>query len=197
MQDNKKTEKWMPITNYKGIYEVSSLGRIRSIDRNVCYNNGHVRFYRGIYLSPKIEKHGYLAVNLKNGDKGILHRIHRLVAEAFIPNTDGKDMVNHIDGNKANNCIENLEWNSCTENNRHARKTGLVVTPSGADYSGSKAVIQLDLDGNYIKEFGGLREAERATKATAINISYCCRGKYQQSGGFKWMYKKDFETINQ
>lgn len=182
--------------DYEGIYEVSSFGRVRSLDRIVECKNGALKPKKGLILSPKVEKAGYLAVNLKYGGKSTMKRIHCLVAQSFIPNPENKDIVNHINGVKSFNFPENLEWNTSTENNTHARKTGLTPnTASGSKNTKSKAVIQLDLSGNYIAEFGGLREAARNTPANNTNIMFCCQGKYSQSGGFKWMYKSDYERI--
>lgn len=197
MQDNTKDiEIWKPIIGFEGIYEVSSHGRVRSLDRIVECKNGALKPKKGLVLSPKIEKSGYLAVNLKYGGSGIMKRIHCLVAQAFIPNPENKDIVNHKNGIKSANYLFNLEWNTSTENNQHARRTGLTKnTASGSKNSKSKAVVQLDLNGNFIAEFGGLREAARNTTANNTNIMFCCQGKYSQSGGFKWMYKSDYQKI--
>lgn len=189
-------EIWKPVIGFEGIYEVSSHGRVRSLDRIVECKNGVLKTKKGLILSLKLEKSGYLAVNLKYGGNGVMKRVHCLVAQSFIPNPENKEMVNHKNGIKSINYPYNLEWNSGIENNHHARRTGLIKnTASGSKNTKSKAVVQLDLSGNYIAEFGGIREAARNTTANNTMIMFCCKGKYSQSGGFKWMYKSDYESI--
>lgn len=106
-------EVWKPIKNYEGCYEISNLGRVKSLARQV--KGG--RITEEIILKPVKNSHGYLQVDLCLSGKMKHHKIHRLVAEAFIPKTDeAKDTVNHIDYNKFNNCVDNLEWLSNREN---------------------------------------------------------------------------------
>lgn len=104
-------EVWKEINDYEGLYEVSSLGRVRSLDRYVSYTNGQIHLHKGKVLRPGV-CNGYLQVVLcKNGE--VKHPlVHRLVAEAFIPNPDNLPQVNHKDENPSNNTIDNLEW--CT-----------------------------------------------------------------------------------
>ena len=101
-------EEWRPISGYEGLYEVSSYGRVRSLDRYIIDILGHRRLQKGKVLSSIKDKGGYLVVNLQ----GRMFKIHRLVAQAFIPNQDNFPQVNHRDEDKTNNIAENLEW--CT-----------------------------------------------------------------------------------
>lgn len=107
-------EIWKPIEGYEGLYEVSNLGRVRSLDRYVkrVTKRGVVnQFHAGRVLSPKKTKVGYLEVQLfNNQSKGKMWRVHRLVAETFMPCDDSTLEVNHIDENKLNNEVDNLEW---------------------------------------------------------------------------------------
>ena len=114
-----KREEWKPIKNYEGLYEISTLGRVRRFYENRdgnCRNDrilkpASTRRYRHVTLSKKDTKKNY--------------RIARLVAETFIPNPENKKQVNHIDGDPSNNCVENLEWCTPSENTLHAIETGL------------------------------------------------------------------------
>lgn len=125
------TELWKSIKGYEGIYEVSNLGNVRNIKPRYKYINPN-----GLLKPVKLNT-GYLNVSLINKDKiRKEHRVHRLVAEAFIPNTDNKPQVNHIDSNRANNNVENLEWVTCKENIVHAQKQGRLFD---AQQKGGKA----------------------------------------------------------
>lgn len=108
-------EEWRKIVGYEGLYEVSSLGRVRSLDRYVktCY--GSYRLHKGKILSPGIRPDGYLVVSLQYR----MFRVHRLVAQAFIPNPDNLPQVNHLDEDKSNNRVENLEWCDAKYNNNY------------------------------------------------------------------------------
>lgn len=117
-------EQWKYIPGYEG-YQASNLGEIRSIDRNIAYPNGGVRFLHGCLRKPHISHNGYYRLKLCiSGDSG-MHVVHRLVAQTFIPNPLNKPQINHKDGNKLNNCVDNLEWCTAKENNTHAIDTGL------------------------------------------------------------------------
>ena len=101
-------EEWRPIEGYEGLYEVSNTGLIRSLDRFV----GNRNRIKGKILSINIKKGGYCSVVLSKYGKMKGYQVHRLVAQAFIPNPDNLPQVNHIDEDKSNNCVDNLEW--CT-----------------------------------------------------------------------------------
>lgn len=113
-------EIWRKIEGFES-YEVSNMGRVRSLDRVSC--SGHK--LTGKVLIPTQNQYGYLIVSLyKNGTRYI-KRVHRLVSVAFIPNPEGKPQVNHIDGDKSNNRVSNLEWATAKENCQHAYNAGL------------------------------------------------------------------------
>lgn len=105
-------EEWRPIKGYEGLYEVSSFGRVRSLDRYVKTGYGSYRLHKGKVLSPGKDKDGYLSVHLFCNGKVHKRLVHRLVAQAFIPNPDNLPMINHKDEDKTNNSVDNLEW--CT-----------------------------------------------------------------------------------
>ena len=115
----KKMERWLPIFGYEGYYEVSNIGRVRSLDR-IINNNGVMQKIRSAVLCGAKLKNGYRYVVLCRNGRGALKPIHRLVASAFLKNSDNFPCVNHKDGNKTNNCVENLEWCSFAQNSQHA-----------------------------------------------------------------------------
>ena len=105
-------EIWRPVVGYEGLYEVSSYGRVRSLDRYVKCDYESYRLHKGKVLSPAKDRYGYLYVVLSCNGKHKTITVHRLVAQAFIPNPDDLPIINHKDEDKLNNCVENLEW--CT-----------------------------------------------------------------------------------
>lgn len=119
-------EVWKSVKNYEGIYEVSNIGRVKSL-----------KFGKEKILKQVIIK-GYCCLDLcKNGNIKRV-KIHRLVLLAFIQNHENKLEVNHIDGNKKNNNVSNLEWNTASENKKHALLTGLRIMPNGGIHHNSK-----------------------------------------------------------
>ena len=177
-------EVWKDIEGYEGLYQVSNLGNVRSLDRIVDY--GHSKAYRkGKNLSGSYASGGYAQVQLNHNKKTKQELIHRLVAKAFIPNPNNLPCVNHKDENKRNNCVENLEW--CTEKEninygtRTVRRTKTVSVP----------VVMCDLDGAGIMEFDSVNEAARKIHSINIagNITECCKGRRKTACGYKWKYK--------
>ena len=124
-------EFWKDIKGYEGLYQVSSLGRVRSLDREL-YQQGRVQKYKGALISPFIINSGYLSVRLSKNNKKKGHTIHRLVAEAFLPNPDSRPCINHKDENKGNNVVylnsdgladmekSNLEWCTAKYNSNYS-----------------------------------------------------------------------------
>jgi hypothetical protein len=120
-------EVWKDVVGYEGLYQVSNLGRVKSLSR-IKINGASYGF--GItkerYLKLQIDDKGYNRVKLHNNKNITTKKVYRLVAEAFIPNPEDKKQVNHIDGNKLNNRVDNLEWATPYENVKHAIDTGLI-----------------------------------------------------------------------
>jgi len=117
------SEIWKQAVGFEGYYEVSSLGRVRSLDR--IANSRSPRLVKGRTLKTPCNSDGYPTVKPHIKGRGTSEKVHRMVAKAFLENTGDKEQVNHIDGDKSNNAINNLEWCSARENVRHARDTGL------------------------------------------------------------------------
>lgn len=184
-------EEWKDIKGLEGYYQISNLGNVKSIDREVIANiNGGKKILRGkpMKLSESVNKRRenygyYLVVNLRKNGKNKVWFVHRLVAEAFINNPNKYPIVNHIDGNKHNNKADNLEWCTYAHNNIHALNNGLRK-PRGASIS------QINIEDN--KEIATYRSISEASRITGINrsaISHCATGRNTMAGGYYWSYK--------
>lgn len=168
-------EEWRDVPNFEG-YQVSSLGKVRSVDRFCGDRRGVIH---GKLLKPFINRRGYLEVNLYKNSKSTTKIIHRLVAKAFISNDFNKPQVNHIDGNKLNNKVINLEWMSNSENQLHAYKLGLQ--PSRAGESNNKATIT-DKDVTKLKLlYNSGKTTKEVSELIGVNLSIIRQIIYGQS----------------
>ena len=161
---------------------------IKDFENYQISNDGYVySLYYNKMLKPEINK-GYCRVTLKKDKKGPHFFIHRLVANAFIPNPDNKPCVNHIDENGLNNHVSNLEWVTSAENTRYSCK-GSKKFADMISKRTSIPVIQYDKNMNKIAEYASSRNAEKETNILNAGISKCCRGVQKTSGGFIWKFK--------
>lgn len=183
-------EIWKDIPGYEGHYQASTLGKIRSLDRYLFHPICRRRFLKGRVLKLALSDRGYLHLCLYN-PKNKNHRINRLIAQTFIPNPENLPEVNHKDGNKLNNNVDNLEWCTSSENNLHAVRMGLVKR--GVTDPRSKPVVQLTLDGDFVAEFAGVKEAARETGISLGNISNVLHKKRNFAGGYKWEFKTNYK----
>ena len=167
-------EQWKPIKGYEGLYEVSNLGRVKSIPRN-----GTKKVER--ILKQYFDRYGYLYVALSKTTKK-KHKVHRLVTQTFIPNPKNKPQVNHINGDKTDNRVENLEWCTGSENQSHSINNGLRKT---------KKVIQYNKKGELIKEWISPKEAKRVLNIDDSSIYKCCKGKRKTVNGYIWRYSDE------
>ena len=120
---------WVDVVGYKGIYEVSNDGQVRTKEGKTTYTERHgVRKWKQRVLKQKVSKDNCCRVSLWKDGKEATQLVHRLVAIAFIPNPEEKGFVNHKDGNRLNNHVSNLEWNTYTENTNHAFDNDLIKT---------------------------------------------------------------------
>ena len=185
-------EIWKDIEGFEGMYQVSNMGRVKSLGNGKSDNSNYSK--ERILKASKLGA-GYLKVNLyKDGIKKTCG-IHRLVANAFIPNPSNLPQVNHKDENKENNCVTNLEWCSHEYNNNYGtrnqrvseKKKGRKMSEESIKKR-SKPVIGVDKVTGLIVEFGSAHEAERKLGIFSSNITKCCKGKYKSMGGFYWYY---------
>lgn len=158
-------EIWKDIEGYEGLYQVSNFGNIKSIKR---------RRTKGGKLKETM-RYGYKYVTLSKYGKIKRLSVHRLVAQAFIPNPNNYDIVNHKDENKSNNYATNLEWCTQAQNVQYSKKTS--------------SILQLDLNGNIIKEWESARNAEINNGFDNSCIIKCCKGKRKSHKGYRWQYK--------
>ena len=197
-------EIWKDIKGYEG-YQVSNLGRVRSLDR--IDSNNHP--LKGAILKPYISNSGYLLVGLYKQQKRDRKLLHRLVAEAFIPNPDNKPEIDHINTDKIDNTVwlnedgsidyekTNLRWTTRKENiNNPLTKTKMRINarkPSkgkyGKKHHRSKPIIQYDKEGNFIKEWECANDVERVLGISNKHIGSVCLGKRKSCGGYIWKYK--------
>jgi DNA invertase Pin-like site-specific DNA recombinase len=124
-------EIWKDILNYESYYQISNLGRVRSLDRYVKHYLAGKQRIKGKIFKPQLNQRGYLRVCLSKDNIGKTIEIHRLVAETFIPNPNNHPEVNHKNGVKTDNYVENLEWCTHKDNMRHAHKNGLIDNARG------------------------------------------------------------------
>lgn len=167
-------ETWRPIPGFEGLYKVSNLGNVFSLHRNKI-------------LRVRINRRGYGQVNLSKNGVLTTHRVHRLVANSFVPNPKNNREVNHINENKLDNRAENLEWCNRAYNVNYGNRTEKQKAKL------SIPVVQLSLSGVQIAVFPSGIQAARELKLSSSSISACCRGKRKTIGGFKWKYEKEVE----
>ena len=137
-------EVWKDIKGLEGKYQISNLGRVKSLDRNTKYLNGNFRRHKERILKGGITIWGYRVFQLCIGEGKktyLLKSSHRLVAENFISNPENKKTVNHKDGNKLNNNVLNLEWATYSENTQHAYDKGLKKVPNGEEHWNTKIIL--------------------------------------------------------
>ena len=191
-------EIWKPVVGYEGLYECSNMGNVRSLNyrrANTVKN-----------LSLSLSKYGYFQVNLYKNCKGKVLAVHRLVAEAFIPNPDNKPEIDHINTNKTDNTVwlnedgsvnydkTNLRWATKKENmNNPLTIKDLSKIRIGNENAKSiyRAVLQYTKDGKLIKEWASMNSAAKELKISRSGIWSCCNGRNRckSYGGYVWRYK--------
>lgn len=189
-------EIWKDIKGYEGLYQVSNIGRVKSLNYN------HTKKEK--ILKPIKDKKNYLYINLYKNVKIKHIKIHRLVAEAFIPNPNNYPCVNHKDEDKSNNCVNNLEW--CTYQYNNTYGTAIKRRVENTDWKEigrknkkillnredlSRKVYQYTKDGEFVKEYSSTAECGRNGFSVTC-ISMCCLGKHKTHKGYIWSYDKNY-----
>lgn len=162
-------EIWRDIKDYPN-YMISNWGNVKSLN---YINTGEEKILKQIKNSK-----GYLQVGLNKNGKCKRYLIHRLVAEAFLPNPDNKPCIDHINANKTDNRVENLRWCTYKENMNNPLTIDKI----------SKPIIQFSKSGELIKKWDSAMDAQRELELFSSSIFACCKGKLKTAGGFKWSY---------
>ena len=155
------------IKGYEGIYGITSCGKVWSYKKKK-------------FLTPKDSGNGYLMVQLYKDGKRKNYKIHRLAAEAYIPNPNNLPQINHRDENKTNNCLQNLEWCDAKYNNNYGNRIERMVS------SNKKPILQYTLNGEFVREYPS---ASDVGKEVSTHICNCLKGRKKSAYGYKWFYK--------
>ena len=173
-----KNEEWRDVVGYEGLYQVSSMGRVKSLERKDCLG----RTVKERILKSRTNRYGYMEVNLCADGKRKMLKVHRLVCQAFHDNPDNKPEVNHVNEDKTDNRACNLEWSTRRENNNHGTRNVRACKAL------SKPVGQYTSDGELVKIWPSVIEVQRQTGFSQGHICKAANGKCKQAYGFIWKY---------
>ncbi len=197
-------EIWKDIIGYEGLYQISNLGRVKSLPKKLKCRNGFFRIKTEKIIPNRINNKGYFTITLWNNYKCKTFLTHRLIAIHFIPNIENKPCIDHIDTDRLNNSIDNLRW--CTHkenmnnpisliNNSTSKKACSSRTNKTKKERGRKTapkdVCRYDLHGKYIDTFYSATDAENKIGISQSDISACCLKKKPSAGGYLWAFSGD------
>ena len=179
---------WCPIKGYENLYEINKFGDVKSLHKK----------NKGLILKPRKDHNGYLLVNLTKNKKKTTYKIHRLVAETFIPNSENKPCVDHINTIRDDNRVENLKWVTHKENNNNlitrkhnkdnhwdcSGKNNPHFGKLRGNFHGAKPVYCIELD----KKWDCIKDCAEELNLCESNISAVCKGKYRQIKGYHFKY---------
>lgn len=186
-------ETWKDVIGYESLYQVSNLGRIKSLSRKFNCNKG-MRFIKDKILKPQLDYHGYHRIELSKFGKTKKYFIHQLVAMAFIPNPNREKIINHKDGNKINNQPNNIEWCDYSYNEKYSyRVLGKKTTCPGKgkfaeNSSQSKPITQYSKSGKIIAHYVSLKSACDYIEGVYSSIAKAAQGTRNTYRGFVWKY---------
>ena len=181
-------EMWKDIKGYEGLYQVSNLGRVHSLDRFVPRKTGTVQKVHGRILKLPEDKDGYSQVSLWKRNKMKKAKAHRLVGEAFIPNPNNLPEINHKNEVKNDNRVSNLEWCTRKENINHGTRSEQVAKTK------RKPVIGINLDTGKKTTFKSMREASKFGFHPSA-IRKVCIGEQEAHKGYSWEFAKEGEEV--
>lgn len=188
-------EEWKPVIGYEGLYEVSNMGRIKSLERTIWTGRGYYQTLPERIMKLRKSNRGYLYVFLHKEGKIKYCTIHKLVAQAFCENPEGYNEVNHINENKEDNRADNLEYcsraynnNYGTRNKRAAEKLRGKKQSEESIKKRSKPVFSIDKESGLIMYWESITEAERCTGIANSGICACLKGKRKSAGNHIWFY---------
>ena len=181
---NLENEIWKDIPNYEGLYQVSNLGRVKSLDREIVRRDGRIERCKGLILKQSNNR-GYSYVRICKNSKYKSLKVHRLVAGAFIPNEENLPQVNHKDENTSNNIVDNLEWCTMEYNIRYGT-AHQRVRESHIKLHGRK-VEMYSLSGNIVKVFECTKDIERDGFDRRA-VYRCCKNPTSTHKGHKFQY---------
>lgn len=179
-------EIWKPIENYEGLYEVSSWGRIKSCKRELVNILGRKHTIPEKIMKLHFLPNGYVGIGLHKNNKKKDFYVHRLVANAFIPNTNNLPEVNHKDEDKQNNKFDNLEW--CTDKENKNYGTYILRMAATKRRKGGKRIEQYTLDGTFVRKYNSIKDAAQTVGVSNTAIKDTLMGKQKQSAGFAWKW---------
>ena len=166
-------EEWKDIVESDGLYQISNMGRVRSL-----LDSANTKI-----LIPQAYGCGYLKVSMRINGRRKQLGVHRLVAEAFLPNPNNLPEVNHINCVKTDNRVCNLEWVSHRDNCLKRDNSNIFVGRR------RKPVCQYTIDGQFVREWASAGEASSQMGISRGVIYFCCQGRYKTAHGYKWQYK--------
>lgn len=181
-------EEWKDIEGYPN-YMVSNLGRVKSLERNIVRGRGGLYKIEEKILKSVKNTWGYLFVNLYNEGKIKKYLIHRIVAQAFLPNHDNLQQINHRNEDKTDNRVENLEWCDSKYNINYGTHNKKMAK------SKSIPILQFTKEMELVRKWESAMDVERELGFNQSSICSCCKGKYKSAYGYKWGYEKDYERI--
>lgn len=183
-------EEWKDIKGYEGLYQVSNLGRVRSLDRQVRNRSG-IAIKKGKILSlVTVNKH-YKKVSLWKDNIGENRLVHRLVAEAFIPNPNNFPEVNHKDENPKNNTVNNLEWCDRLYNANYGTAIARATEKRKGVSVGEQPIEQYTIDGKFIRRYDSALKAAESINGDNSAICKCANGKSKTSYGYVWRWENE------
>lgn len=182
-------EIWKDVVGYEGLYKVSNYGRLKSFSKRSRLPNKKLVSVPCERILLLKDTNGYCKITICKEGKMLHTNVHRLEALAFIPNPENKPCIDHIDGNRKNNCLCNLRWCTVKENmNNPITVQRISEGKVGALHPKSKKVMQIDMNGNVVKIWGSIRDAEREGGFRSSSISECCNGKEKSHYGYIWRH---------